>query len=65
MTPDEDYITNAKSRLHNIILPTASDTGEIALMVEACKIEAQIAIAEQLKRIADALEKAEAAKRGI
>ncbi len=65
MNPDEDYLTNAKSRLRSMILPTASDTGEMALMVAACKIETQIAIGEQLKRVADALEKAEAAKRGI
>lgn len=64
MTPDEDYIAIAKSRLRRFILPTASDTGEMGLIVEACKIEAQIAIGEQLKRIADCLEKELAAKRG-
>lgn len=54
MTPTEanEYLTRAKSRLHNFVMPTAMDgVGNVERAIEVCKIEALISIAESLKSL--------------
>jgi hypothetical protein len=48
---EHDYISSAASRLHNMVLPSAGDIGSVALMAEAAKIEALIAIAQELRKL--------------
>ena len=48
-TEADEYLTRAKSRLHNYVMPTAMDgAGNVERAIEVCKIEALISIAESL-----------------
>ena len=49
----ENYLTNAKSRLHNMVF--SSDNLTVENMIEAAKVEVLIALVEELKQIRGAI----------
>ena len=51
-----DLYDNALSQLHNMILPSAVDQGNVELMAKAAEIEALLICAESLRKIAAVLE---------
>ena len=50
---EQDYLTIAKSRLHNYVIDGGAldGKGNVERAIEICKIEALIAIAEELRKL--------------